>query len=58
MRLSKVDWTAVLPGLDAGRYTLHSRTIEAKGVAEPMPRPFAKSGHSALESITVNVGGG
>src|SRR5262249_31208350 len=45
MRLAKVHWAALLPGLPVGEYTFSSRTVDAKGQAQPMPRPFRKSGH-------------
>src|SRR6185436_6967618 len=51
MRLLKAHWAILLPGLKAGEYTLRSRTIDEKGLAQPLPRPFQKSGHSALESV-------
>lgn len=55
MRLAKVHWAALLPGVPPGDYVLRSRTIDEKGVAQPMPRPFRKSGHSAIESIAISV---
>jgi len=55
MRLTKVHWAVLLPGLPAGDYTLRSRTIDEKGVAQPMPRPFLKSGHSSIESVNITV---
>jgi hypothetical protein len=55
MRLAKVYWTTLLPRLVAGEYTLRSRTIDEKGVAQPLPRPFAKSGHSDIESVDIVV---
>ena len=55
MRLAKVYWAALLPGLPAGEYTLRSRTIDEKGHAQPMPRPFQKSGHAAIESVEITV---
>ena len=55
MRLTRIHWATVLPGLPAGGYTLRSRTIDAKGVAQPLPRPFQKSGHSAIESVDITV---
>lgn len=55
MRLTKVHWAALLPGLPAGEYTLRCRTIDAKGTAQPMPRPFQKSGHAAIESVEITV---
>src|SRR5437773_4258428 len=55
MRLTKVHWAALLPGLTAGEYTLRSRTIDEKGNAQPMPRPFQKSGNAAIESVDITV---
>ena len=55
MRLCKVHWAALLPGLEAGEYTLRCRTIDAKGQAQPMPRPFKKSGRCEIESIKLTV---
>ena len=55
MRLGKAHWAALLPGLPAGEYTLRSRTIDEKGIAQPLPRPFRKSGHAAIESVSIRV---
>lgn len=55
MRLTKVHWAALLPGLSPGEYVLRSRTIDEKGIAQPLPRPFRKSGHSAIESVSLTV---
>ncbi len=55
MRLSKIHWAALVPGLPIGQYTLRSRTIDDNGQAQPMPRPFRKSGHAAIESIPLTV---
>ena len=55
MRLAKVHWAMLLPGLPAGEYTLRSRTVDEKGIAQPMPRPFRKSGHAAIEAVSVKV---
>src|SRR5258707_357275 len=49
MRLAKIHWAALLPGLPAGEYTLRCRTIDGKGIAQPLPRPFRNSGHSEIE---------
>ena len=57
MRLSKVHWAALLPGLPAGDYMLRCRTVDAAGHAQPMPRPFRKSGHCAIEAVKVSVKG-
>jgi hypothetical protein len=55
MRLAKVHWAALLPGQPADEYTLRCRTIDQKGVAQPLPRPFQKSGHAAIESVNLSV---
>jgi DMSO/TMAO reductase YedYZ molybdopterin-dependent catalytic subunit len=55
LRLTNAHWAAVLPGLSSGEYTFRCRTIDEKGHAQPMPRPFRKSGHAAIESITITV---
>ena len=51
LRLAKAHWAILLPGLSPGTYTLRSRTIDEKGHAQPMPRPFRKSGHAAIEQV-------
>ncbi len=57
IRLSKAHWAAVLPGLPAGEYTFRCRTIDEKGAAQPMPRPFRKSGRAAIEQKEIVVKG-
>ena len=55
LRLTNAHWAAVLPGLPLGEYTLRSRAIDEKGHAQPMPRPFRKSGRAAIESVAIKV---
>jgi DMSO/TMAO reductase YedYZ molybdopterin-dependent catalytic subunit len=55
MKLSKAHWAALLPGVAAGDYTLRCRTIDAKGQAQPMPRPFKKSGRCEIEEVSIRV---
>lgn len=55
MRLCKAHWAALLPGMEAGEYNLRCRTIDAKGQAQPMPRPFKKSGGCEIETIKFTV---
>lgn len=55
LRLTNAHWAAVLPGLPMGEYVFRCRTIDAKGHAQPMPRPFRKSGHTSIESLMVTV---
>ncbi len=55
MRLTKAHWAMLHPGLPAGKYTIRCRTIDAKDVAQPMPRPFRKSGHAAIQSYRITI---
>ncbi|QDU93606.1 molybdopterin-dependent oxidoreductase [Lignipirellula cremea] len=55
MRMTMAHWATVLPGLPAGEYTLHSRSIDANGYAQPMPRPFRKSGRNVIEETPVQI---
>jgi DMSO/TMAO reductase YedYZ molybdopterin-dependent catalytic subunit len=54
-RLGKVHWAVLLPGLAAGEYTLRCRTMDEKGQAQPLPRPFRKSGHCDIEAVNLTV---
>ncbi|MBM3983434.1 MAG: hypothetical protein FJ304_24830 [Planctomycetes bacterium] len=55
MRLAKAFWAALMPGLPAGEYTLRCRTVDAKGAAQPMPRPFKKGGRCDIEEVAFSV---
>jgi DMSO/TMAO reductase YedYZ molybdopterin-dependent catalytic subunit len=55
LRLCKVHWASLLPGQPAGEYTLRCRTIDGKGQPQPLPRPFRKSGHCAIEEVKITV---
>ena len=48
-------WAALLRGLRPGRYDLRCRTIDAAGRAQPMPRPFPKSGRNAIQRVSLLV---
>ena len=56
MRDTIAHWTARLSNLPPGKYDLRCRTIDANGVAQPMPRPFPKSGHNAIQKVSLTVG--
>jgi DMSO/TMAO reductase YedYZ molybdopterin-dependent catalytic subunit len=51
MKLACVHWAGVHPALPAGRYALRCRAIDERGRAQPLPRPFAKSGRAVIESL-------
>ncbi|MCE9566860.1 MAG: molybdopterin-dependent oxidoreductase [Planctomycetes bacterium] len=55
LKLGKAHWAALLPGLPVGDYTLRCRTIDDRGVAQPMPRPFKKSGRCDIEATKITV---
>ena len=55
MRLAKAHWAILLPGLPAGDYTFRCRTIDDSGQAQPLPRPFDKSGRNSIEQVSLVV---
>jgi hypothetical protein len=55
--LTKAHWVAQLPGLPAGKYTVRCRTIDENGSAQPLPRPFDKSGRAGIEEKPLLVKG-
>jgi len=48
-------WAVLLDGLPAGEHDVRCRTIDANGVAQPMPRPFRKSGRNAIDVLSIMV---
>lgn len=52
-----VYWVARVQGLARGRYRLCCRSLDAGGHAQPMPRPFPRSGNNALHEVTLTVDG-
>ncbi len=55
MRFTIVHWAALLDGLPPGSYDLCCRTIDANGVAQPMPRPLPRTGFNAIHQVTLTV---
>ena len=55
LRLTKAHWAALLPGLPAGKYVLRCRTIDENGIAQPLPRPFRKSGRASIAKYRFSV---
>jgi hypothetical protein len=55
MRYSIVHWGALLTGIPAGKYDLRCRTIDASGIAQPLPRPFLKAGGNAIQTLPLTV---
>jgi DMSO/TMAO reductase YedYZ molybdopterin-dependent catalytic subunit len=57
LRYTVVHWAAELPGLDPGAYDLRCRSVDLNGIAQPMPRPFAKGGRSEIQTVGLEVEG-
>ena len=55
MKMTQAHWAILLPGLPAGKYTLRCRTIDNNGAAQPMPRPFRKSGRAKIGEMNLSV---
>lgn len=50
-----VHWATLLTVKDPGQYHLRCRTIDANGIAQPMPRPFQKSGYNTIQQVRITV---
>ena len=55
MRYTLAHWAALVPAPPAGIYHLRCRTIDASGIAQPLPRPFPKSGRNAIQEVAITV---
>jgi DMSO/TMAO reductase YedYZ molybdopterin-dependent catalytic subunit len=55
MRYAVAHWATLLDMAAPGKYFLSCRTIDANGNAQPMPRPFAKSGRNAIQRVSLTV---
>ncbi len=55
MRYALAHWAFVLKEIAPGKYHLRCRTIDANDVAQPMPRPFAKSGRNSIQQVDLTV---
>jgi hypothetical protein len=55
MRYAIAHWAALLTAPTAGRYELCCRTIDANGIAQPLPRPLPKSGRNEIQRVRMNV---
>ena len=53
LRYAIVHWAALLPGLNPGSYELCCRTIDANGIAQPLPRTLPRTGYNALHIVSV-----
>ena len=55
LRYTFVHWRASLPGLAAGAYAVRCRSVDLNGIAQPMPRPFPKSGRAEIQRVNLTV---
>lgn len=57
LRNTIVHWAALLRYVPAGHYDVRCRTIDLSGVAQPMPRPFPRSGNNFIQQMPMVVEG-
>ncbi|MBC8350271.1 MAG: hypothetical protein H8E24_16845, partial [Verrucomicrobia bacterium] len=57
MRSPIAHWATLLKDVAPGKHALYCRTIDDKGNAQPMPRPFRKDGANAIHKTTITVEG-
>ena len=55
MRYTLAHWATLLKGIAPGSYDVRCRTIDRKGIAQPMPRPFRKSGRNVIQRFSLTV---
>lgn len=48
-----VHWAAMLKVEGSGKYILRCRSIDLNGIAQPMPRPFGRSGTNKIDLATI-----
>ena len=55
LRYSMASWSATLPALPPGKYSLRARAVDLNDFAQPEPRPNQKAGRNALEAREFEV---
>ena len=56
MRYTRAHWAVLGPAMPPGKYQIRCRTIDANDVAQPMPRPFPKSGQNSIQQVELTIG--
>ena len=56
LRYTIAHWATLLKDVAPGEYNVYCRTIDLKGNAQPLPRPFGKSGRNAIQKSPITVG--
>ena len=57
LRHTLCRWAVKPLKIAPGKYELHCRTIDSNGAAQPMPRPFPKSGRNNIQKVRLEVVG-
>jgi len=55
IRYAIAHWAALVKIDKLGQYDLRCRTIDENGIAQPMPRPFLKSGKNDIQKVQIIV---
>jgi hypothetical protein len=55
LRYTIAHWATLLTVSALGEHELCCRTIDANGVAQPLPRPLLKSGRNEIQRIRMTV---
>lgn len=55
LRNTIAHFAALIKIEKSGKYDLRCRTIDANGIAQPMPRPFPKSGNNTIQRVEIVV---
>lgn len=55
LRNAIVHYAALLTAVPKGDYEIRVRTIDGNGIAQPMPRPYQKSGGNAIQEMELRV---
>lgn len=50
-----IHWAALCKLSSAGEYEIRCRTIDSNGIAQPMPRPFGRSGVNMIEAVSIKA---
>jgi len=50
-----IHWAAVVRVAAPGKYELRCRTLDANGIAQPLPRPFGRSGTNKIEMVPLTA---
>ena len=55
LRYTIAHWAALIQPLAPGAYELACRTIDLNGIPQPMPRPFLRTGVTAIHRLPLVV---